>query len=422
LVTILYPLTDRRSDGHHEYFSTGFSAENRSGRRGGPTAEQPNRHPQEPLPMTDDGFVPDRHAAPWQALDPAAAGFEPVGLQRAVAYAEAHETPWPRDLEAHIAGGYFEPPPDNAILGPIRPRGGPNGLILRHGRCVARWGDTRQIDATFSVAKSYLGILAGLAVEDGRIDDLDAPVARSVPDGGFEGPHNGRVTWRQLLQQTSEWEGTLWDKSDVIDRNRQLAVEGRGKLKGQARPLKAPGEHWEYNDVRVNRLSLALLRRFGRALPDVFRARIMDPIGASPDWTWTGYRNSSVEIDGKQVQSVSGGSHWGGGVFIHAEDQARIGLLALRRGRWGDRQLIPAAWIARSIEPCALNPLYGLMWWLNTGRAQYPSASAESVFFKGAGSNITWIDPATGIVAVLRWIDPAALDGFLGAVMAALRD
>ena len=370
--------------------------------------------------MTDDGRVPEPHPAPWLTADPAAAGFDPAGLRQAVAYAETHETPWPRDLEAHIASGYFEQPPDNEILGPIRPRGGPNGLILRHGRAVGRWGDTRQLDFTFSVAKSYLGILAGLAVEDGLIPDLDAPIGRLVRDGGFEGPHNGRATWRQMLQQTSEWEGTLWDKSDVIDRNRQLSVEGRGKPKG-TRALKAPGEHWEYNDIRVNRLALALLRVFGRALPDVFRERIMDPIGASPDWQWHGYRNSWVEIGGKTVQSVSGGSHWGGGILIHAEDQARVGELVRRRGRWGTRQLIPERWITESIAPCALNPLYGLMWWLNTAKAQYPSASAESIFFKGAGGNITWIDPPSGIVVALRWIDPEKLDGFCGAVTAALR-
>jgi CubicO group peptidase (beta-lactamase class C family) len=372
--------------------------------------------------MIDDGTVPPPHGAPWPAAAPASRGLDADALAGAVEFALAHETPWPRDLRAHIEAGYFEPPPHNAILGPIRPRGAPNGLLLRHGHCVARWGDTRQVDATFSVAKSYLGLLAGLAVEDGLIDDLDAPVRRTVDDGGFDGPHNGRVTWRQLLQQTSEWEGTLWGKSDVIDRNRDLAVEGQGRLKGQPRPLKPPGEHWEYNDVRVNRLSLALLRRFGRALSEVFGERVMAPIGASPDWQWTGYDNSWIEIDGARVQSVSGGSHWGGGVFIHAEDQARLGLLVLRRGAWAGRRVIAERWIALSASPCARNPLYGLMWWLNTGRAAYRHASAESIFFRGAGGNITWIDPATGVVAVLRWFDPAALDGFIAAVTAAIRD
>ena len=255
------------------------------------------------------------------------------GLDDAIRYALAHETPWPRDLRAHLDAGFFEPPPHNEILGPIRSRGAPNGLILRGGSEVARWGDTRQVDFTFSVAKSYLSLLAGIAVADGLIADLDEPVGQTVDDGGFAGPHNGAITWRHLLQQTSEWEGTLFGKSDIIDRNRNLAVEGKGR-KGDARPLRPPGSFWEYNDVRVNRLALALLRRFRRPLPEVFAERIMQPIGASGDWSWHGYSTSMVEIDGRTIESVSGGSHWGGGVAIHAEDQARIGLLMLHRGVW----------------------------------------------------------------------------------------
>ena len=202
-------------------------------------------------------------------------------LDEAVRYAISHETPWPRDLRAHIEAGFLEPPPHNEILGPIRPRGGPNGLVMRGGEVVARWGDTRQVDFTFSVAKSYLSLLAGIAVADGLIREIDEPVAATVDDGGFEGAHNGAITWRHLLQQTSEWEGTLFGKSDIIDRNRNLAVEGKGR-KGAARPLRAPGTFWEYNDVRVNRLALALLRRFRRPLPEVFAERIMGPIRRVP--------------------------------------------------------------------------------------------------------------------------------------------
>lgn len=337
-------------------------------------------------------------------------------LDDAIRHALAHETPWPRDLRAHLDAGFFEPPPHNEILGPIRPRGAPNGLILRAGSQVARWGDTRQVDFTFSVAKSYLSLLAGIAVADGLIADLDEPVGRTVDDGGFAGPHNGAITWRHLLQQTSEWEGTLFGKSDIVDRNRNLAMEGKGR-KGDARPLRSPGGFWEYNDVRVNRLALALLRRFRRPLPEVFAERIMQPIGASADWSWHGYRTSMVEIDGRTMESVSGGSHWGGGVAIHAEDQARIGLLMLRRGVWQGRRLLPETWIDESLTPCALNPSYGLLWWLNTGRARYADATERSFFASGAGGNVTWVDPENDLVAVMRWMDPASVNGFIGLVM-----
>jgi CubicO group peptidase (beta-lactamase class C family) len=365
-------------------------------------------------------YVPPPDGGEWERISAKPAGFDPDALARAVLLAQGSETDWPVDLHAHIEAGFFEPPPHNEIIGPTAPRGLPNGILLKSGRIVASWGDTRRVDMTFSIAKSYLSLLAGVAFGDGLITDLDEPVGRTVKDGGFEGEHNSTITWRHLLQQTSEWEGTLFGKSDQIDRNRIVSLEGRSANKGEARPLAAPGRHWEYNDVRVNRMSLALVRRFGRALPEVFTERIMRPIGASSDWHWEGYRNSFVEIAGRQVQSVPGGGHWGGGMFIHAEDQARIALLALRDGLWGETRLLPETWMEWSRTPCDLNPAYGFMWWLNTGRTRFPGASATSYFALGSGGNMCWIDPAADIVAVLRWIDQGKADAFFRLVTSAL--
>jgi CubicO group peptidase (beta-lactamase class C family) len=301
----------------------------------------------------------------------------------------------------------------------VAPRGAPNGLVLHRGLIVAEWGDTTRVDMTFSVAKSYLSLLAGIAHERGMLPDVDKRVGRRVDDGGFASLHNAAITWHHFLQQTSEWDGTLWGKPDIIDRNRDLMLEGRGR-KGEARPLQAPGSFWEYNDVRVNRFSLALLRLFRQPLPEVFREAFMAPLGASSDWRWRGYRDSTIEIDGRAMESVSGGGHWGGGVFIHARDQARIGLMMQRRGLWGERRLIGEGWIDRSTEPCPLNPQYGYLWWLNTSSSRYPSAPSTGYSANGAGGNLTWIDPASELVAVLRWIDPAAIDGFLARLMAAM--
>ena len=256
-----------------------------------------------------------------------------------------------------VASDFAERPPWNETLGPVRPRGGPNGLMLRGGRIVAEWGDTTRVDMTFSVAKSYLSILAGLAWDRGLIGD---PARR--------GPPHGR---RRRLRPAAQRRHHLAPPAAA-----DLGMGGRAV--GQARPdrpqphrrrpararrqraahrdLETPGAFWEYNDVRVNRLSLALLRVWRRPLPEVFRELVMDPIGASPDWEWHGYRNSYVEIDGRRVQSVSGGGHWGGGVFISARDQARIGLMLLRRGVWGGRRILSEAWIERMLEPCPLYP------------------------------------------------------------------
>jgi CubicO group peptidase (beta-lactamase class C family) len=364
-------------------------------------------------------YFPPSHPD-WERVPPEAAGLDAGAVAAAARHAAEQETPWSRDLAQMIASDFGEEPPWNEALGPVRPRGGPNGLVLRQGRIVAEWGETQQIDLTFSVAKSYLSILAGLAWDRGLIGDLDEPVRQTVDDGGFDPPRNHKITWRHLLTQTSEWEGELWGKADLIDRHRSVGGRPSAGKKGTYRALQEPGTFWEYNDVRVNRLALALLRLWRRPLPAVFRELVMEPLGASPDWEWHGYRNSYVEIDGEPVQSVSGGSHWGGGVFIHAQDQARIGLLMLRDGVWQGRRILSEEWIRRSREPCPLYPQYGLLWWLNTGKALYPSAPESSYCASGAGGNLTWIDPEHDIVAVMRWIDPAARDGFMRLVMRAI--
>ena len=299
--------------------------------------------------MTGDQYVPPKAGAgEWVKLSLGQAGVDPDKLASAIAYAEAHESPWPRDLEdaGNVPGlTQIEPAPWNEVLGPLKPRGGPAGLVLRGGKIAASWGDPGRIDMTFSIAKSYLAVLTGVAVGDGLIKDIDAPVADTVNISKFQGPQNGRVTWRHLLTQTSEWTGTLFDKPDQVDHFRDVGANGDNSRKGQKRELAAPGEFWEYNDVRVNVLSLALLHTFKRPLPEVLKERLMDPIGASDGWQWHGYRNSEVSIEGQPMISVPGGTHWGGGMWIDSYDHARFALLIARGGAWGDVQLVDSAWI-----------------------------------------------------------------------------
>ena len=132
-----------------------------------------------------DIIFPSADGAAWSSARATEAGFDCSRVEKAVEFAQAHETSWSRDLAAVIANSYFEPPPWNAVLGPIVPRGGPNGCVTRYGRLVARWGDTRQVDMTFSIAKSYLSILAGIAYDCGLIPDPDEPVNRRVVDDAF---------------------------------------------------------------------------------------------------------------------------------------------------------------------------------------------------------------------------------------------
>ncbi|HEX3178342.1 MAG TPA: serine hydrolase [Methylomirabilota bacterium] len=360
----------------------------------------------------------------WQIQSPAALGLSAARLDEAVAYHEAHESKWRRDFltdGGRYIGVADEPEGVDDVLGPVRPRGGPNGLILRAGVVVAEWGDTTRADMTFSVAKSYLAALAGVAVGRGLIRSLDDAVRTYEVDTSFESAQNRAITWRHLLTQTSEWQGVLWGKPDSIDHNRDLGKSDLGaSTKGTPRAMRAPGTLWEYNDVRVNVLSLCLLRLFRRALADVLRDSLMDPLGASTTWEWQPYRNAWVELEGHRLPSVPGGSHWGGGLWMSTRDHARFGLLYARDGRWDDRRLLPEGWVDECRRPCALNPEYGLLWWLNTDRRQFPSASERCFAARGAGSNLIWIDPDHDLVAVVRYIDKTSVDGFIARVLAAV--
>lgn len=362
----------------------------------------------------------------WPQPSATGAGVNAGRLAAAVAFAEARECPWPRSFyypDGRYVGivEWNEIGPWSEVTGPVVPRGGPAGLVLKGGRLVAQWGDPARRDMTFSVAKSYLAILAGLAVADGLIADVEQPVGATVTGSWFESSHNATISWRHLLQQSSEWQGEIWEKSDQVDHNRQIGAGADNSRKGHLRALRPPGSFYEYNDVRVNLLSYCLMRRFGRPLPEVLRERIMDPIGASSDWQWHGYRNSWVEIDGRRMQSVSGGAHWGGGMFISTRDHARVGLLVARRGNWNGRQLLPESWVDAMLQPSPTNPSYGYLWWLNRGGTPYRNAPATSVFALGAGGNIIFIDREHDLVAVMRWIDGTAVDTFLGMLSEATR-
>jgi CubicO group peptidase (beta-lactamase class C family) len=294
-----------------------------------------------------------------------------------------------------------------------------NGVIVRGGRIVAEWGDTARADMTFSVTKTFLSTVVGLAWQRGLIQDVHDRVGPYMPDDTlFGAAHNRSITWDHLLRQTSDWQGTLWDKPDWADR-----PEGERPADYPNRRRSAPGTRYKYNDVRVNVLALAALHVWRRPLPEVLRREVMDPIGASSTWRWYGYENSWIELDGRRIQSVSGGGHWGGGMFINARDMARFGLLFLRNGRWGEREIVPPKWIEMARTPGSANPEYGYMnWFLNTGRKPMPAAPASSVMFAGNGQNIVYVDSENDLVIVVRWIRGGpVLNDFVGKVLSALR-
>jgi CubicO group peptidase (beta-lactamase class C family) len=375
------------------------------------SAQAPARNTQE------SPYFPDRLA--WQTRRPEQAGLDAAKLDAAITFAVASENPASKDLAADLATTFGAREPFDTPIGPVKARGALNGLVIRHGYVVAEWGETDRVDMTFSVTKSFLSAVVGLAWQKGLIRNVNDRVQPYVPlTGLFDGEHNGKITWDHLLRQTSDWQGTLWGKPDWADR-----PEGKTPADWPNRPLREPGTHYKYNDVRVNVLALAALHVIRRPLPHVLREEIMDPIGASSSWRWHGYDNAWIELDGLRMQSMTGGGHWGGGMFISARDMARFGYLFLRDGRWKDREILSPTWIAMARTPGEANPAYGYMnWMLNTDRKRYPNAPATAVSFEGNGSNIIYIDRDHDLVVVVRWIQGRAFNQFLGMVLNSLVD
>ncbi|MCG2583088.1 serine hydrolase [Massilia sp. TS11] len=360
------------------------------------------------LPAAAQTYYPP--AGQWARKNPAELGMDARRLDEAVRFAQSHPSTRAKDFSD-------QEQTFGSMLGslPTR-RADTNGLIIYKGYVVAEFGDTEAVDPTYSVAKSMLSTVAGVAVAEGRIV-LDEPVAKRVSDGGYASAQNARVTWRQHLQQESEWEGSLWGKNADF-----IGHEAFGAGERKPRAQQAPGSYYEYNDVRINRFALSLLRVFHQPVPEVFRTRVMEPIGASDRWKWVPYHNSYVIEDGQRMASVSGGTRWGGGMWIHSWDMARFGYLWLRGGRWGERQILPPDYVQQALRPSAHGPDYGFLWWLNTRGQNLGGAPATAYAALGAGNNSILISPEHDLVIVWRWHADKAQAEFLQRVIAAIPD
>ena len=136
--------------------------------------------------------------------------------------------------------GNTEPPEWAVVLGPTRPRGDPNGLILRHGKIGLGMGRYTRADMTFSATKSYLGVIAGVAVEQGLIKSIDDPM-RDYARRWIRFRSEQRHNLASPLTAGERMEGTLFDKPDTVDRNRFVGAGADNSKKGRIGTLNAQG-------------------------------------------------------------------------------------------------------------------------------------------------------------------------------------
>ena len=347
----------------------------------------------------------------WQTKKPAELQMNKNFLDSAVALALRSENKVDRDLRIANMKSYANEP-DYKIIGPTKQRGGPAGLVIKNGFIVGQWGDVERVDMTFSATKSFLSTVAGLAVDDKLIKNVSDKVDQYVWDGSYDGTHNSKITWHHLLTQSSDWSGTLFGLHDWADRPPKEGSIDDWKN----RKLHEPGTVYKYNDVRVNLLAYSLLQVWRKPLPVILKDKIMDPIGASTTWRWYGYDNSFVNLDGQMMQSVSGGGHHGGGIFINTLDQARFGLLFLRNGRWNNQQLLSEKWIQAVQQPSSAKKDYGYMWWLNAEKI-WNAVSPKVYYAAGYGGNFIIIDAEHDLVVVTRWMDGDKINEVLGLIV-----
>ena len=356
-------------------------------------------------------YFPERNVI-WQEKLPKEVDIDKVKLEKAVDFAAANEYSGSRDLRIAILKG-FEREPFHKILGPTKKRGGPAGMILKNGYLVAKWGDTKRVDMTFSVTKSFLSTMAGLAEDQGLISSTNNKVGDYIWDGTFDGEHNAKITWKHLLEQNSAWSGEIWGGKDWADR----PPKDGGIDDWKFEKPNEPGTVMEYNDVRVNVLAYSLTHVWRKPMPLVLKENIMDKIGASTTWRWHGYENAWTEIDGLKMKSVTGGGHSGAGMFISAEDMARFGLLFQNDGKWNDNQIISEAWIQKATSPSKPNVNYGYMWWLNKKGSRHWEGLSENIFYAaGFGGNFIIIDKENELVIVTRWLEPSKIGEFMKLV------
>lgn len=367
------------------------------------------------IPLSAQNYFPPR--GKWEIRTPQSLGLNAAKIDIAVKFALDNEYSGSKDSRIASYEG-FSSEPYHELVGPTRERGGPAGVILKNGYIVAQWGDVKRVDMTHSVTKSYLSTVAGLALDEGLIGSVHDKVSDYVWDNTFDGAHNQKIEWHTLLNQSSAWSGTLFGMQDWADRPPR-----RGGIDDWRFEKPVPsGTVMEYNDVRVNVLAYSLLQVWRKPLPQVLREYIMDPIGASTTWRWFGYENSWVNVDGINMQSVTGGGHSGGGVFISALDHARFGLLFLNEGNWNGNQLISKKWVGEVQKSSEANASYGYLWWLNRGPRKWKEVDDESIYFAaGFGGNFIVIDKKNDLVVVTRWLEPNKIGPMMSLVLEATK-
>jgi CubicO group peptidase (beta-lactamase class C family) len=270
--------------------------------------------------------------------------------------------------------------------------GGGSGCITRHGRLVMQWGDQKQRYDLKSSTKAIGVTAVGLALKDGKIENLHEPAKKYHPSFGVPPESNADTGWL--------------DEITIFHLATQTA--GFDKNGGYTGLLFEPGTKWSYSDGGPNWLAECITLAYGQDLNTLMFQRVFRPIGIDKnDLTW---RNNSYRP--KDIKGIAR-REFGSGISANVNAMARIGYLYLRRGRWEDEQIIPASFVdmARTV-PKEIKGLpvvrkesyfdasdhYGLLWW-NNADSTMANVPRDTYWSWGLYDSLIVVIPGLDIVA-----------------------
>ncbi len=230
--------------------------------------------------------------------------------------------------------------------------------------------------SSFSVAKSVVSALVGIAVEEGHINSLDDPVTAYLPELAERDGRFARITLRHLLSMSS----------GLGDLDPYYSVDMRAVALHDTEVDGPPGERFSYNNVNAVLLGLVIERATGRSVSAYLEDTLWGPLGMEADGSWS----LDSEASGFELMQA--------GLNGRAIDFAKFGALYLNDGQWRGRQLVPRDWVAESTRADTESdpsPDYQTYWWTRPG-----SGTPNDFWAQGNHGQFIYASPSHDAVLV----------------------
>jgi CubicO group peptidase (beta-lactamase class C family) len=275
-------------------------------------------------------------------------------------------------------------------------------LVIRRGYIVGEWYkdyDRKKTRGLYSSTKAYISTAFGLLLDEsekgklpgGRKLTLDTKVCNKewLPESlPLSDPRKADITLRHLLFATSGIPREGLKIPDTVKPGGGTFEMALGHVEGSpwARLTGEPGTLFNYSSPGVLHMILVFNHAAGMDLFPYIKPRVCDPIGMeNVSWGKTGGKGKI-------------GPYCSPGAFTcSAREHARFCYLAMHRGNWAGKQVVPASYYDWAWQGTKANPAYGAQWWL-AGR--HPGAPADMIQTLGNRHNNGWLVPSLDLVVV----------------------